>query len=74
MDLEYYRLRHEKKKQYDREYYAKNRVIISEKRQQHYKNNWNEHQRRNRANYENRRNITSREPIIITEGTLVKFE
>jgi len=61
------------KKKYDREYYLKNREVICEKRRKHYIKTRTEYIRRNKINYERSKN-RSREPIIVGEGTLVKFD
>jgi hypothetical protein len=62
------------KKKYDRAYYLKNREEICEKRRKHYIKTRTEYIRRNKTNYEKNKNKGSRVPILVAEGTLVKFD
>lgn len=62
------------KKKYDRTYYLKNREEICEKRRKYYKEIRIEYIRRNKINYEKNKNKGSRVPIVVAEGTLVKFD
>jgi hypothetical protein len=59
------------KKEYDNLYYQKNKELIQLKRRLHYIEKRDEYIKRNKINYQKRKN--NKDPIVVSKGQIVKF-